>query len=64
MNLKELIEEIRYTSRITKTEIAKRIGYSSSAPMLTAVKKNRMQLDKEETLLKEFGYKKEYTKNK
>ena len=60
----EVVNEIKEEQGITKSEIAKRIGYKGTSQFFTAIKKNRMHLDRELELMIQFGYDKGYVKTK
>jgi len=56
----EVVNEIKEEQGITKSEIAKRIGYKGTSQFFTAIKKNRMHPDREYELLSKFGYDRDY----
>ena len=60
----EVVNEIKEDQGITKSEIAKRIGYKGTSQFFTAIKKNKMHSDREHELLSQFGYDKGYIKTK
>ncbi len=60
--LKELINKIVKDTGIRKADISRKLGYTKPSSFHTSLKRGGISQRKEEAILEEYGYEKEYKK--